>query len=176
MRTRTAALALAVLLTSACTGNGGESSDATTTSGRAPDAVPSSPPSGASTSTASTSSSATPQPTGNDVQPSGSTKCAVGAADIAIFSRDWARVAGAVGRPDIEEYTAPLVSEVDDLAKRAAACPGAEHAVELTKLIRSIDEGAGSGEVDLVDINAFQSEGNAWLKALGYGESALPTG
>lgn len=173
MRPRSSAIALAVLLATACTAADGGSSNTKDVASGASSATGLSSPS----SVASPSTPGSTQPSaGSDVEPSGSVKCAVDASDIAIFSRDWSRVAGGVGRPDISKYTAPLVSEVDDLAKRAKACPGAEHAVELTKLVRSIDAGAGAGEVDLDDINAFQSQGNAWLKSLGYGESALPTG
>ncbi|MBR7743690.1 hypothetical protein KC207_10355 [Phycicoccus sp. BSK3Z-2] len=81
-----------------------------------------------------------------------------------------------MGRPDLAEYTRPLVTQVTDVTDRAADCPGAQHAERLPALARSIDRGARGDGVDFDDVDAFQTQGDAWLEALGYGPNHLPTG
>lgn len=161
MKARLATALLAVVLTASCSGSDGT------------DTAQSSPP-----GTSDSPDEDAPQTAGGDQQ---TTKkkpgsCKISDDDIAQFSRDWGRVAGAVGRPDLEKYTSPLVDVVDDLAVRAKTCPGASHAAKLPDLIAELDETARDGDVDMDNVNDFQRAGNAWLEALGYGESALPTG
>lgn len=102
--------------------------------------------------------------------------CEIDDTDVAVFSRDWGRVAGAVGRPDIRTYTTPLAEDMQALAERAEGCPGAKRAARLAGLLSDLDEDAKDGTVEMDSVNEIQTVGNAWLKALGYGENALPTG
>lgn len=172
------ALALAgLLLAAGCSGSTGDETSATSASsaGASPGASGrGSSPTGSSTSGGSASPATTADSGEGSTAAPGS--CPVGEDAVALFSRDWERVAGAVGRPDIAKYTKPLVTEVDSLAKQAASCAGAERLPRLAATIRSIDEGATSGGVDLDDVATFRREGNAWLEALGYGPDRLPTG
>lgn len=130
------------------------------------------------TSAPATPSEDPPDTAGGDLSPTGKATCDdITDQDVAALNRDWGRVAGGVGRPDIAKYTKPLVSEVEDLTERASGCPGSDHAEEMSRLIGKIDRQARTkADVNLDDVNDFQTEGNAWLAALGYGESALSTG
>lgn len=132
----------------------------------------------ASTAPVTTPSEDAPDESGGDLTATGDAKCeGISDKDIAEFSRDWGRVAGGVGRPDIAKYTKPLVAEVDDLVKRSSDCPGTKDAQRMNSLIQGIHRDARTSTgVDQDKINEFQTAGNAWLSALGYGESALSTG
>lgn len=159
MKARLATILLAIALIASCSGSD-DDGDATT-----------------ATASSSPTAEDSPETAGGEQKSSSKPKsCSISDADIATFSRDWGRVAGAVGRPDLRKYTSPMVDQVEDLASRAEKCPGASHAAELPGLITRIDEGARKENVDLDDVNDFQRAGNAWLEDLGYGEAALPTG
>jgi len=102
-------------------------------------------------------------------------ECAVTAAEIATFRRDWDRVVGSVGRADHTAYTAPLVTEVDALVDKAQGCPGSDNLEPMKAAIDKIDAAAVKDQPDYDAIGAFAKAGNAWLEELGYGTGVLAT-
>lgn len=161
------AIPLAVLLLVLVGGCTGDDSDA-----------PNSGPSGGSAASEPVDDENTepPVPGGAEVPPAAD-ECGLTADEVAVLNRDWGRVAGAVGRPDIHKYTKPFAALMDRLAVEATACPEPELLKRMRDLAAKLDrDAAARREVAMEDVNDFLETGNAWLEALGYGANSLPTG